>query len=521
MRILRCIPVLTKACLVIFLVTFIYLRLWSIPKRVSTVAIANSKHDHGSEPHGFDTLMQDEVNCQADHKHLLNIKKKYELNTFTYAKRLVRFNRKNVQRKGMTILPQRLFTAGFQFIDANSQVESSIPGCSPPIQAPVSSSAFPQGADASEFMFGVSTTYERFTEWSTAFLDDWTYWLTDGAGKSNGGKMVLAILNADEGQLTDARSLLTKTGVDVDVIAANASLPMATRYLSLIPTMHTHPDAGKKKWLVLCDDDTFFPSMNALKERLEEYDHKRELYIGALSEDAVAVQRHGSQAFGGAGVFLSPSIASRVASAFQNCTSEAELVKADWQGDRLLHQCIQEHSDISLTILPGLWQLDVSGDPAGFYEWGTKPLSLHHYRSWYYATPNLYSKIAYVCGEDCTLQRFQTADDYIITGYSIAHYPVGISFNTEAIEATFRVSDESGWNFACKFGALRKSLTGTGRKISWELKESIIQKDGCLLQTYIRKGNDTRWVNTDIGAAASHDSVIELVWGPGGTRPIN
>lgn len=328
--------------------------------------------------------------------------------------------------------------------------------------------------------------------------------------------MILVLIDADTERLKHAKSFLTKAGINADTITANSSLPMATRYLSLLPTMYAHRDARNKKWFVLCDDDTFFPNMHALKQRLAEYDHKREMYIGALSEDIVAVQKHGSQAFGGAGVFLSPPTAERMSRVFSNCTTEEKLLEADWQGDRLLHQCILENSDTTLTTIPDLWQLDMFGDPEGFYEWGTKPLSLHHYRSWHHATPGLYSKVAYICGEDCTLQRFQTNDDYIISGYSIAHYPRGITFDTHAIEASFRAEHEKGWNFDYKFGPQRKALKKTGRKISWELKESSIQDDGCVLQTYIRRGNDTRWVTESGEPMDSSDGVIELVWGASG-----
>lgn len=403
-------------------------------------------------------------------------------------------------------------------VNTDSQIQLNNHDCPKAIEVPVSASEFPQSADASDLMFGISTTYERFMESSTILLNDWAFWLTDGTGRSNGGKMILVLLDADEEKLTSAKGFLTKAGIDADTITANSSMPMATRYLSLIPTMYAHTETPKKKWLVLCDDDTFFPNMHALKQRLAEYDHRKEMYIGTLSEDIISIQRHGSQAFGGAGVFLSLPTAERMSRLFKDCSSEDKLHSADWQGDRLLHQCILDNSDTTLTALPDLWQLDTFGDPAGFYEWGTKPLSLHHYRSWHHATPSQYTKLAYICGEDCTLQRFQTADDYIISGYSIAHYPNGITFDPHAIEATFRPEYERGWNFDYKFGPQRKALKKTGRKISWELKESTLQSDGCVSQTYIRRGNDTRWVDANNQPMDSSDGVIELVWGPSRTK---
>jgi hypothetical protein len=465
-----------------------------------------------------DVAARNRANCQPNKTRLVEIREKYGLEqSFKYAKRTVSFSRKGTaRRRSVTNLPNQLFKGDFQLIDTEFQEQPNNADCSSAIEAPVTLSPFPQDVDASDFMFGISTTYERFTESSATLIGDWAFWLTNGAGRSNGGKMILVLIDANGEQLDSVRRILTGAGINADTVTADSGLPMATRYLSLIPTMYKHADARRKKWLVLCDDDTFFPNMHALKDRLAEYDDTREMYIGTLSEDVDAVRRHGSQAFGGAGVFLSLPTAERMSRHFEPCSSAESLKKADGQGDRLLHQCILQNSDTTLTVLPDLWQLDTFGDVSGFYESGTKPLSLHHYRSWHHATPGLYSQIAYVCGEDCTLQRFQTADNYIISGYSIAHYPAGITFDTHAMEGTFRAENDEGWNFDYKFGPQRKSLLKTGRKVSWELKDSYVQHDGCVLQTYVRRGNDTRWVDADGAPMDSSDGVIELVWGPSG-----
>ncbi len=168
-------------------------------------------------------------------------------------------------------------------------------------------------------------------------------------------------------------------GIDVDVYQSDTSMAMAVRYLTLTPTLYNHPDRKNRKWVVICDDDTFFPSFNALTKRLAQYDHERPMYIGTFSEDALNIGRHGEEAFGGAGVFLSAPMAKIVAESYERCKTEEKIREADtgWgpQGDVLLRKCIYENSETRLTLLNDLWQLDIVGDPSGFYESGMQPLS--------------------------------------------------------------------------------------------------------------------------------------------------
>jgi hypothetical protein len=165
-----------------------------------------------------------------------------------------------------------------------------------------------------------------------------------------------------------------------------------------------------------------------------------------------------------------------------------------------------------------LWQLDLFGDPSGFYESGIAPLSLHHYRGggWHIALPWQYTKIAHLCGEDCTLQRFKTKDNYVISnGFSVAYYPKGIDFNFNQLERTFHPAPEDkGWNLDYMFGPQRPSLHKTGRKMSWDGQEAVVNADGSVSQIYVRKGNDVRWTSPDGEPMNKIDGIIELVWIP-------
>jgi hypothetical protein len=84
------------------------------------------------------------------------------------------------------------------------------------------------------------------------------------------------------------------------------------------------------------------------------------------------------------------------------------------------------------------------------------------------------------------------------------------------MERTFGAApDDYGWNLDLMLGPGRKSLLMTGRKASWELKESRALDDGSVRQTYIRKGNDWRWTSKsgDTGYKMfDKDGVVELIW---------
>ncbi|KAK5632427.1 hypothetical protein RRF57_008141 [Xylaria bambusicola] len=463
------------------------------------------------------------MDCSVDGNYMAQLKTKYELmDNFQYFKRYVKINRQPIKRKSITLLDQE-FLPGNVLKNINLQNPNyGNEKCIEPLNVYVPESPYPATGNLSDFMFGVSTTFKRFSGEKTSPVSEWTYWLTDGKGNSNGGKLILLLLDATEEQITHARTVLRNAGIDVDVYHSDSTMEMAVRYLTLIPTLYNHPDRRQKKWLVSCDDDTFFPSVHKLVQRFEEYDPHQQLYIGVLSEDINNVDRHGSQAFGGAGVFLSVPLAEQITRDYETCKTDEKIKESNsgWgpQGDILLRKCIYENTDVRLSVLHGLYQLDLYGDPSGFYEAGLSPISLHHFKGggWHSAMPWEYTKIAHICGEDCTFLRFQTSDDFIIsTGFSIAHYPLGVDFNLQQMERTFAAApQDKGWNLDYVFDPQRPSLLKTGRKISWDLQEATVTPDNTLRQIFVRKANDWRWVDKNERPMSQVDGVIELVWIP-------
>ncbi|KAK0710500.1 glycosyltransferase family 31 protein [Apiosordaria backusii] len=489
---------------------------------------ASSTGDDGSATALFTNSSLVAMDCNYDIARLKKWKERYNLqDKIEYTKRYIQVSRQPIRRKSMTNLNQSFLTDAIRTVDLNNPEPYQSEVCPEPLVAPVSMSPFPGSANASEFMFGVSTTYKRFSDAKTSPVNEWTYWLTDGRGNSNGGKLILMLLDAGEEELRDADEVLKGKGIDVDVYRSNPVEIMAVRYLGLVPTMFNHPERQGRKWLVTCDDDTFFPSFNGLKKRFEEFDHEFPMYIGTFSEDVNNIQRHGSQAFGGAGVFLSVPMAGLVTEKYESCKTDQKIKESNsgWgpQGDILLRKCIYENSNYKLTLLNELWQLDLHGDPSGFYESGIKPLSLHHYRGggWHVAHPWHYTKVSNVCGEDCMMQRFRTEDDFVISnGFSVAYYSHGIDFDVNQFEATFHAAPQNhGWNLDFVMGPQRPSLHKTGRKLSWDLQEAEVEVDeedgGAIVsvrQVYVRRADDWRWRNGDGSAMAGRDGVVEVVW---------
>jgi hypothetical protein len=462
--------------------------------------------------------------CSLNATHLQTLQQKYGLeDNIDYARRHVRFHRQEITRKSMTKVDQDLFPQGFDHIDIHNPPTQAT--CLKPLEVPVPQSPYPKSVDASDFLFGISTTYERLIDQEIGPMREWAHWLTDGMGNSNGAGLILRLIDASNVELEATRQVMTEMGMDVKVYASDSSLEMAARYLSLLPALYNDPSSRERKWLVMCDDDTFFPSMHALIERLSIYDENIDQYIGTFSEDVFNIQRHGSQAFGGAGVFFSIPLAEKIAKLYDQCSTKEKIEESNtgWgpQGDILLRKCIYEHTEVRLTMLRDLHQLDIMGDPSGFYEAGLAPLSLHHFKGgiWHKARPLAGAQIIHACGEACFLQRFQTNDNFIISnGYSVAYYPKGINFNVHQMERTFTPApDDYGWNLDFMMGPGRGSLLETGRKAAWELKEAAVQTDGTVVQTYIRKGNDTRWAFEEGEAKYrmfEKDGVIDLIWTP-------
>lgn len=425
-----------------------------------------------------------------------------------YAARTIRYVPDATERKSITQVNQNLFPQSFTNISIDRK--QSLPP-SRLLDVHVKHSPRPDQVDGSDFIFGVSTTYSRFIKEETSPMAEWVRWLTDGNGRTNGAGIVLALFNTTEENLGKAAQLLEDKGINATVVPSKLELDMPGRYVDLVHMLYNHPTRPSRKYLVLVDDDTFFPNMHEFHRTMSQYDPTKPYYIGTFTERVDWMIANGAPfAYGGGGiVFTTPAAEQIVKAPCLAKNDKGEYLLASDQGDRMLFNCLRAHTEITLTYLPALYQEDQFGDLSGFYESGIQPLSLHHFKSWHHVKPAKMHAVADACGESCFLQRFQFSDNYIISnGYSVAHYPKGIDFDPLQTEGTFGSGNENDLNknelvFSYSFGQLRKSLNHTGRKKSWELLGARKEGDGRVKQVYVKRKDEERWLAPDEDAPLS------------------
>ena len=435
-----------------------------------------------------------------------------------YAARTIRYVPDAPTRKPMTHVNQNLLPNSFKNITISQY--SKFPA-GRLLDLHVKQSPRPDQVDASSLIFGVSTTYGRFTAENTSPVKEWERWLTDGHGRSNGASLILALFNTSETELNDASSKLASVGINATVLPSSITLDMPGRYVDLVSMLYNHPDSENKKYFALVDDDTFFPYMGELLRTLSRFNPDKEHYIGTFTERTDwMIGNKAPFAYGGGGIFLTKPVASKIANLPCLELDEQGRYKIGGdQGDRLLYNCLHEYTDVTLTYLPDLHQEDQFGDASGFYESGQQPLSLHHYKSWHQLHPDRTHIVADACGEDCVLQRFQFNDNFIISnGYSIAEYPYGIDFDPLQVEGTFNYGDDTDPEFgevvfSYSFGQLRKSLNKTGRKRQWELLAAKKDGDARAKQIYLKRRGDSRW-RKEGEPGPERDSIVVLTWIP-------
>lgn len=436
----------------------------------------------------------------------------------TFASRKLRYITDAKERYQNTEVKQPLFPQSFRNISIDK--EKFMPS-EKILDIHLKQSLRPDQIDASKLLFGASTTPERFNDEKISPLKEWVRWLTDGHGNSNGAGMVLALFKGNDEQMDETRATLARLGINATVVHSNVDLDMAGRYMDLVRMLWEEPSRPQRDYFAIVDDDTFFPAINELSRVLSHYDPKKPYYLGTFTErnDWFALNRI-PMAYGGAGVFLTAPTMEKVLAADCLAKNSDGTYKIDSvDGDRLLYFCIRDNTDIVLTPLHRLWQFDMFGDPSGFYESGHQPLSIHHFKSWHHIYPDKSHVVADACGEDCVFQKFQFADNFVISnGYSVAEYPQGIDFDVLQYEGTFEYGgvDKTQMDvvFAQTFGMLRKPLTGTGKKRQWVLLGAIKEGDGRVKQVYLKKKEDERWIQSGVEALPERDSVVVLVWIP-------
>ncbi|KAK7927013.1 hypothetical protein PG985_004011 [Apiospora marii] len=333
----------------------------------------------------------------------------------------------------------------------------------------------PDQVDATALLFGIATTYSRLVASNASLLHDWSRWLTDGRGRSNGAGLLLVLHRASASETGHVGAKLRELGIDATVRSSSSaaagvggSSPDGDgtwSYLELVGRLALHArnifkeetgDTKKRggqdrKYLGLVDDDVFFPSMHRLLARLGALDPAESAYVGLPSEQAdwTTTEEGGNatMTYGGGAVFLTRPLAEAVSKmpcarqpqkveqqtgvneappGPQTAAEEAAAETGQW--DERLYRCITAHHSSRLRIMPSLYTSDEEGGDGG-YDSGLRPLALHHYRQRHQRfVPSRAHLVASLAGEGSFLQRFLFRGDgwVLVNGHSIAEYPDGV-----------------------------------------------------------------------------------------------
>lgn len=284
----------------------------------------------------------------------------------------------------------------------------------------------------------------------------------------------------------------------INVTIHISSVPLAKAYFCLIKLLY-ETRTPETEWLVLIDDDTFFPSLPYLVSHLESnYDASKEVLVAAMSDNMDQITSNGIIPYGGGGIFISVPLA---ASLTTPKVWDACITSYRDQGDQIVNDCLNEHSQVRPSFDLGLNQMDIRGDPSGYFESGRRLLSVHHWKTWYQANIPMAGNVSKACGFECVFQRWQFEDDTVLSnGYSINNYPDGIAgmVKLDRVEKTW---DGYMSTFVHYMGPLREAVP-KGQKRTAELVEAVEMQDVGVRQIYVERA----------GSDDDKDRVVELLW---------
>ncbi|SPQ24893.1 3530bca0-13ef-4f71-a779-f6466cdba68a [Thermothielavioides terrestris] len=357
-------------------------------------------------------------------------------------------------------------------------------------------------------VFGVASSYGRLQD----ALPTFAHWLS-----GSGAALIVVVADADQPDanfdLAALEAAYRNLSIDATVIApklktglprkdtpANEPLPspapVEQLHFLLIRDMLEFA-TPQTQWLGVLDDDTFFPSLHPLSGMLQQHNHSAPVWLGALADNLESIRKWGYMSYGGAGVFLSMPLARQLAPHLDSCIRKTTIIS----GDGMLRDCIYLNTPTKLTVVPELYQHDMRGDPAGFYESGRRVLSVHHWKSWYNAPVDKMAAVVRVCG-DCFLQRFRLGDDTLLAnGYSVSVYRAGLlpTLDLGRIEGTW-----GGWG-GSDFDFKSYRLVG----VAEEPAATVNGVPAKLRQFYVHR---TTTEEEKKGKDSAMDEVIELVW---------
>ncbi|CZS99309.1 uncharacterized protein RCO7_00577 [Rhynchosporium graminicola] len=362
----------------------------------------------------------------------------------------------------------------------------------------------PPKADTGIFSFGMATNISRMND----SLPGISHWMLHSEAQ-------LHILAPVEEYASVLEARLRKASVNVTIHTDET--PFARRYVSLIQKLYDER-SPETRWLVLTDDDTFFPSIASLASHFtDNYDSSKSIIVGAISDDLRVIELYGLLAAGGGGIFISVPLARQL---LQQPTWSKCMAFSNNEGDELLDKCLNTFTQVRPVFDQALHQMDIyngegSSPEAGYLESGRKLLSIHHWKTWYDFNVAQGAAVAVATGHEGIFQRWLFDGDTVLSnGYSVVEYPRAGSYGgitekeLEGVEYTWNEGDpEELWRYVHMMGPLRPRKTSE-KKRSAKLVDAVevITPEGrAIRQIYVERSQS----NT---AFRPRDRVVELIW---------
>ncbi|ATY64270.1 hypothetical protein A9K55_004114 [Cordyceps militaris] len=492
--------------------TFVFLQSWNLDNELSR--LFPSRYDRNSS----------ELSLETDN-YLDDLIRQHDLSPrVEWAAWNIASTQNQKKWTSLTRVPRRFQPRRPRVFDPRDQRPSPAPMAFGTLPLPSPRGWRPGQFDATHYLFGLSTTYERLMKDDRAMLKNWQWWLTNGQQASSGAHMVVMLDRADDEQMQKVESTLTELAIPAMVYNSGEPLSATTRYAQLAGELYAYGSALSavgvdKRWFVLMDDAIFFPSLSYLDETLAAYDAHDRVYIGVPSDRSDWEARDGRLSTTGGGVvvlsrrglgrYLSLSCAEGHAAGEQPPSRKAAR---HWAAT--LHECLTTRGDLPMHVIPGLYSPVADDDDASSrsddLESGARPLALRN-RAPMTAGGGPDTATAYLvadeCGEACFAQRFLFRDGWVlVNGVSITQYqnPLTVRRAEDGRRpgaAAQRTLDDDG----------RVRLTGGGGRNVWTLLDSSVDDYGVVWQAYVKR--DVRHKRAPTAAdAESLDSVIILVW---------
>ncbi|KAI9797815.1 MAG: hypothetical protein M1833_005318 [Piccolia ochrophora] len=283
-------------------------------------------------------------------------------------------------------------------------------------------------------------------------------------------------------------------GIDITIIESKAD--QQERTASLLTATYSFAKSRRlpTEWIIISDDNTFFPSIPRLLSRLAVYDHRVPFYIGAVSEPTKDLFEIGVFAYGGGGMVFSMPLLEEL----QPHVGECIELESDGGPDMRIARCVYRYTRTRLTIDWEMHQCDLLGDMDGMYESGFKPLTLHHWHDWAKLPADKVGLISPITGSENLFQRWRSADGrWVLTnGFSIVEFPGGIRPDMSKMEFTWAGEMKQ---FEQSLGAFREKLQKDTEKVSYRFVHAV-HETSAVHQYYAHYDGD------------KIDRVIELIW---------